>query len=546
MCIYYGEALNGFGWPYTTNAEVVLLHGTNEIASQTISGSLTPGVNFALYVQLDDGSTAEPYSARALHSGDLVSIVVRDQDGEKTIMEEQAIPPVGNPGQLLMINVTAGTNTNHDGLPDQWEQELVDWSFGALTNISQVHPQDDFDGDGQSNLAEYLAGTFAFLNYDYFYAEDYGMTTNGRFRITFLSVPGKVYGARYVTDAGLGRWTPSPLAVSDTADFQTTPIEGTGDWLSLYLPGNLRNGLFRPTVESFGSYLLSATNFISDLSAGDNADSNPYPTTQFQLGDNGGFNFEPWTKLEGSGASGAASLAGSIGTSAHSWSVDGTYALGRALPGIVHHGFWQIRMVSAPDNTGFAGFNLKSAALAGFDQTEVIRVGLTPAPIASIGKGISISTDGGKNYTFLDCGWADGRGESIIYQIYWDESGRYTLTVANVNEGITSQFNGQLPTSAVTMLGVGVFGASTAESLQFDSLLFQTTPMLTMQKSGNNLVLSWPAGFAGYSLQSRSDLTQAGRWTPVNEPAASADGVSWMTVPITGQQQFFRLNSTQP
>ena len=97
MCVYYGEAVDGFGWPYTTNAEVVLLHGTNEIASQTITGSLTPGVNFALYVHLDDGSTAQPYSPARLHTGDLVSIVVRDQDGEKTIMEEQAIPPVGNP-----------------------------------------------------------------------------------------------------------------------------------------------------------------------------------------------------------------------------------------------------------------------------------------------------------------------------------------------------------------------------------------------------------------------------------------------------------------
>ena len=142
-----------------------------------------------------------------------------------------------------MINATAGTDTNHDGLPDQWEQELVYWSFGALTNISQMNPQDDFDGDGQSNLAEYLAGTFAFLNYDYFYAEDYGMTTNGRFRITFLSVPGKIYGARYVTDTGLSRWTPSPIAVSDTADFQTTPIEGNGDWLSIYVPGDLAQRL---------------------------------------------------------------------------------------------------------------------------------------------------------------------------------------------------------------------------------------------------------------------------------------------------------------
>ena len=69
MCVYYGQALDGYGWPYTTNTQVALLHGTDEIASQTITGSLSPGVNFALYVHLDDGRTATPYSPRALHSG---------------------------------------------------------------------------------------------------------------------------------------------------------------------------------------------------------------------------------------------------------------------------------------------------------------------------------------------------------------------------------------------------------------------------------------------------------------------------------------------
>jgi hypothetical protein len=541
MCIYYGEALDGYGWPYTTNAEVILLHGTDEIASHTITGSLTPGVNFALYVHLDDGTTAQPYSPRALHSGDLVSIVVRDQGGEKTIMEESAIPPVGKPGETIMINATAAQDSNGDGLPDPWEQEIVDWSFGALTNISQVHPWDDFDGDGQSNMSEYLAGTFAFLNYDYFYAEDYGMTTNGRFRMTFLSVPGKIYGVRYVTDAGLSRWTPAPIAASETGDFQTTPIEGNGDWISIYAPATLKTALFRPTVESFGSYPLTATNFVSDLSASDKAGNDPYPASQFQLGDNGGLNFEPWLKLEGSDTTGARNLAGSIGDSSYSWNMAGTYAVGRALPGVVHHGLWQIRMVSDPDNNGFAGFSLKSAALAPFDETEVIRVGMTPAPIASIGKGINVSTDGGQTYTFLDCGWTDGRGESIVYQIYWDESGRYTLTVANVNEGLTSQFTGELPTSAVDMLGVAVFGGSSGETVQFDSLAFQTRPMLNIQLVGGNLIISWPAGFAGYALQSTTDLDHSGSWVPVAQTVESVDGLNRVTLPLTGQLQFFRL-----
>jgi hypothetical protein len=543
MCIYYGEALDGYGLPYTTNAEVILLHGTNEIASHTITGSLTPGINFALYVHLDDGTTAQPYSPRALRSGDLVSIIVHDPEGVKTIMEESAIPPVGQPGQTILINATAGTDTNHDGLPDQWEQALVFWSFGALTNISQVKPNGDFDKDGQSNLSEYLAGTSPFLSSDYFHIADYGWTVNRRLRMTFLTAPGKIYGVRYVTDPGLSRWTPAPIAPSDTANFQTTPLEGNGDWMSIYVPGNLKSALFRPTVESFGSYPLTATNFVTSLTASDRADNAPYPTSQFQLGDNGGVNFGPWVNLAGSGTTGSRYLAGSIGDSSHSWALSGTYAVGRALPGIAHHGLFQIRMVSNPNNIGFAGFNLKSAALSGFGETEVIRVGMTPAPIASIGKGISVSTDGGKTYTFLDCGWADGRGEPIVYQIYWDESGRYTLTVANTAEDITSQFTGKLPTSAVDMLGVGVLGGSTAESIQFDSLRFQTTPGLAMQKVGDNMELWWLAGFAGYTLESSPGLSPAGSWTPVNGTMASADGINSMTVPITGSQQFFRLSN---
>ena len=541
LCVYYGEALDGYGLPYTTNAEVILLHGNDEIASQTIQGSLTPGVNFALYVHLDDGSSAQPYSPRALHSGDLVSIVVRDQDGEKTIMNEQAVPPVGQPGEMVMINVTAAQDSDHDGLPDPWEQEMIYWSFGALNNISDVHPGDDFDGDGQSNLAEYQAGTFAFLNYDYFYAEDFGRTPNGRFAITFLSVQGKLYGVRYVTDMKQTQWTASPLAVSDTADFQTQPIEGTGDWLTLYVPADLSHAFFRPTVETFTSYSVTATNSITSLVATDNAGNDPYPTTQFQSADNGGVNFEPWMKLEGSSVTGSRFLGGSIGDSIHSWGMTGTYAVGRSLPGTTHHGLWQIRMVHDPDNTDFSGFNLKSAAVSGFGETEIIRVGMTAQPIASIGKGISVSTDGGQTYTFLDCGWDDGRGDSVIYQFYYDESGEYTLTVINVSEGITSQFTGTMPASAVTMMGVGVFGASAAQSIQFDSLSFQTAPSLTMQQSGNDLVLSWSTGFAGYTLQSNSDLGQPGGWTPAGEPVQSADGVNWVSIPMTGQQQFFRL-----
>jgi len=80
MCIYYGQAVDGYGMPYLTNATVTLMKGTNQIARQVIRGSLSPGVNFALYVHLDSGGGSKPYSPRALSSGDFVSIYVNGSE----------------------------------------------------------------------------------------------------------------------------------------------------------------------------------------------------------------------------------------------------------------------------------------------------------------------------------------------------------------------------------------------------------------------------------------------------------------------------------
>jgi hypothetical protein len=200
-----------------------------------INGSLNPGVNFALYVSLDDGSEDRPYSDIAIEEGAPVEIIVRDADGEHSIMNTNALPVPEYPGQVILVNVTAGIDSDHDGMSDAWEQEIVDMSTNpAITSIEDVRPEDDYDGDFASNWDEYRSGNFAFLDYDYLFIEHLAFVGE-RMQMELLSVPGKAYTVSYTTNLLGGAWLDCELSATDSGDLSTQYLEGDGDWLSFYV-----------------------------------------------------------------------------------------------------------------------------------------------------------------------------------------------------------------------------------------------------------------------------------------------------------------------
>ncbi len=67
----------------------------------------------------------------------------------------RACTVIGTPGEPN----AAELNQAGDGMPDAWKQQIVQASHGTYTNVSQVLPWDDFDGDGIPNIIEFLAGT---------------------------------------------------------------------------------------------------------------------------------------------------------------------------------------------------------------------------------------------------------------------------------------------------------------------------------------------------------------------------------------------------
>lgn len=192
---YYGEVRNAYGWSYrqADNAQIVVRVGGRECARAMIDERLGPGMNYRVQVPLDDGQGAL-YASFAARQGDRPTFVVVVGSQEFQVMDPTDSIPIGDPGSRIRQNFFRDTDTDGDGLPDTWEYMILEASQGAFANISQIMPEDDFDGDGVKNLAEFIAGTDPTWNVDrlevdtFIYRPDLHL-----FAVGFYSVRAKSY-----------------------------------------------------------------------------------------------------------------------------------------------------------------------------------------------------------------------------------------------------------------------------------------------------------------------------------------------------------------
>lgn len=90
-------------------------------------------------------------------------------------------------------------------------------------------------------------------------------------------------------------------------------------------------------------------------------------------------------------------------------------------------------------------------------------------------------------------------------------------------------------------------GTDTADNLEISSMsiLGVEPPMLSVQASGTNIVLSWSTNFSNFILASSPSLASDSVWS-TNLPApVVVGGQNYVTNPISGPQQFYRLQATQ-
>ena len=189
----YGIVRNQIGDPINLSSGDIYLEtpsGT-QLRSSVVSG-LDPGVNYKLEVPMDSGTAADinAYMPTALKP--FWQFKLKVQIGQTTYLPIEMIgnfAQIGQPSLKTRIDLTLGVDSDGDGLPDAWEQTLIDIYGGTLATIN---PNDDTDGDGIKNIDEYIAGTYAFDPEDGFKLAIVGVS-NGHSQLEFLGIRGRTY-----------------------------------------------------------------------------------------------------------------------------------------------------------------------------------------------------------------------------------------------------------------------------------------------------------------------------------------------------------------
>lgn len=219
----YGTVRDQVGQTVTAEgAQVILLKGGVEVGRTSIT-SARIDQSYELNVRIDQNRIGTTfYTEKAIAAGGLFSLVVSMNGEQFYPIEVSGDLTAGRGSERVKLDLTLGEDKDGDGLPDAWEAwQLYQAGYYPDENgewdLSLIDRDGDFDGDGQINWLEYLAGTFAGDA-----TEVLSMTIKEKLatnvRLEFFGITGKVYTIE--SSADMKVWTRVPFAVG---------APGTGD-----------------------------------------------------------------------------------------------------------------------------------------------------------------------------------------------------------------------------------------------------------------------------------------------------------------------------
>lgn len=210
--LIYGLVRDELGNPVTaSNAQLIFETDAGVKLTSQILYQGVPGQNYALEVPMDSGITSDAYMPTALRP--TAPFKIRVQIAGVTYLPIEMTgnyATLGQPGKTTRINLTLGVDANGDGLPDAWQRNVL-LGLGLHGTINDIKPEGDSDGDGMSNLDEYIAGTYAFDKADGYALKIKAMHGNAA-AVEFLGIRGRNYAIYASLD--LTNWTQTSFRVA--------------------------------------------------------------------------------------------------------------------------------------------------------------------------------------------------------------------------------------------------------------------------------------------------------------------------------------------
>jgi uncharacterized repeat protein (TIGR03803 family) len=139
-------------------------------------------------------------------------------------------------------------------------------------------------------------------------------------------------------------------------------------------------------------------------------------------------------------------------------------------------------------------------------------------------------------------GWA---GNGTVFAINTNGAGFATLYSFTPLSNSTNS-DGCHPLAGLILSANALYGTASAGGSSYNGTVFSLSlpppPQLTIIPSGADVILTWPANAAEFTLQSTTNLVSPAVWSTVSPAPVIVNGQNAVTNPISGTQNFYRLS----